>query len=135
MDESPSEIGARAEREVAYALERAGWTVYLPMFANHARIDLVACGGDEVVRVQCKTSRLKSGAICFRTCSNTRNVPKDYVGQIDAFGVYSPELERVFLVPIEGMPSRLCSLRLAPAVSGQVKGIRLADDYEVTRRR
>lgn len=38
---TPSQIGAAAEREVAYALESAGWTVFLPVFVAHSRVDLV----------------------------------------------------------------------------------------------
>ena len=92
MGESPSAIGARAEREIAYALERLGWHVYLPMFASHARIDLIAVGGRDVLRIQCKTSRIRKGVLLFRTCSNTGNIPKSYSGEIDCFGVYSPEI-------------------------------------------
>lgn len=131
MGLTPSEVGARAEREVAYALERSGWHVYLPMFAAHARIDLVAAREGELLGVQVKTARRLGDAIVFRTCSNTANVPRDYRGEVDAFGVYSPELDRAFLVPAADMPIRSCSLRLAPARSGQVKGTRLAADYEL----
>jgi hypothetical protein len=38
---TPSEVGARAEREVATALARAGHAVFVPFFALHSRIDLV----------------------------------------------------------------------------------------------
>lgn len=130
---SPSEIGSRAEREVACGLERAGWTVYLPVFATHARVDLIALRDRELLRVQVKTSRLVSGAVAFRVCSNTGNTPKDYRGDVDAFGVYSPELDRVFLVPIGDTPTRMCFLRLDPAGNGQVRGTRLAADFEVRR--
>ena len=135
MDDSPSEIGARAEREVAYALERAGWRVYLPFFAPHARVDLIAVAPGTVLRVQCKTSRLVRGALVFRTCSNTGNVPRTYAGEVDAFGVWSPEVERAYLVPIGDVGARTCSLRVDPPASGQAKGVRWAADYEVRRRR
>jgi len=134
VDECPSIVGARAEREVAYALEKAGWHVYLPMFASHSRIDLIAARECEVVRVQVKTSRLRKGVVVFRPFSNTGNVPKGYVGEVDAFGVYSPELHRTFLVPLEHTSARNCSLRLAPPANGQRAGIRYAADYEVRRR-
>lgn len=130
---TPSEIGARAEREVAYALERAGWFVYLPVFAPHARVDLVAVSDEAILRVQVKTARSVAGSILFRTCSNTANVPKDYRGQVDAFGVYAPDLDRVYLVPIDATPTRVCTLRLGPTRSGQVKGTRLAADFELRR--
>ena len=107
-------------------LERCGWEVFVPHLASHSRIDMIAVLDDKVLRVQCKTSRVLRGAIAFRTCSNTGNVPRDYRGEVDAFGVYAPELHRTFLVPVAGTASRMCFLRLHPAASGQVKGTRLA---------
>ena len=132
MGESPSAIGARAEREIAYALERHGWHIYLPMFASHARVDLVAVGGRDVLRIQCKTSRLRNGVLIFRTCSNTGNVPRSYAGEIDFFGVYSAELEKAYLVPVDHVPADWCYLRVAPTGNNQTKGVRFATDYELT---
>lgn len=131
METTPSEVGARAEREVAYALEHAGWCVYLPHFAPHARVDLVAVRTGEVLRIQVKTGRVVRGALVFRACSNTGNAPKDYRGEVDAFGVHAPELARVFLVPIAETGIRYCSLRLEPAANGQIKGTRLAAEFEL----
>lgn len=134
MDQTaPSMVGARAEMAVSAALHRAGWDVFVPLFSAHSRIDLVIGRGPEVVRVQCKTSTISAGAVRFRVCSNTRNVPLDYVGQIDCFGVYSPHLDRVYLVPIEAVPSRVGSLRIEPTRNGQATGIRWAADYEIGR--
>ena len=92
---------------------------------------MIAMRADEVVRIQCKTSRLLRGVVNFGTCSNTGNVRKDYRSEIDAFGVYSPDLDRAFLVPVIDTPTRACSLRLGPTANGQVKGTRLAADYEL----
>ena len=39
----------------------------------------------------------------FCTCSNSRDVRKSYQGEADLFGVYSPELDQVFLVPVAKM--------------------------------
>ena len=85
-----------------------------------------------LLRVQVKTSRVLRGALAFRVCSNTGNVPRDYRGEIDAFGVYSPDLDRCFLVPVDDTATRQCFLRLEPSANGQVKGTRLAADYELT---
>jgi hypothetical protein len=128
---TPSEIGARAELEIAYALERGGWHVYLPQFAPHARVDLIAVRDGLLHRVQVKTGRVVGDALVFRVCSNTGNSPRDYRGEVDAFGVYAPSLERSFLVPISVTGRRTCSLRLEPARSGQVRGTRLAADFEL----
>jgi hypothetical protein len=133
---TPSQIGATAEREVAYALERAGWAVFLPMFAAHARVDLVAIGGSGLAtRIQVKTSRLVQGgtAIFFRTCSNTNNVRLSYDGEVDAFGLWCPPLQTAYLLPIEDAPAQGGHLRLVPPGNNQRNGVRYATDYEITR--
>ena len=129
MNSSPSVIGARAELAVAAALSEAGMAVYLPFFNAHSRVDLVYQDGAGLHRLQCKTSRIVKGVLCFSTCSNSKGERKDYQGDIDTFGVYSPDLEQVFLVPVDGLPRRSCSLRLSASANGQQKGLGWAKDY------
>ena len=62
MELSPSEVGARAERAVAFALAAAGKRVYLPLFAPHSRVDLVFDDDAGFHRVQVKTSRVKEAS-------------------------------------------------------------------------
>lgn len=131
MDANPSEVGAVAEREVAYALSRAGYDVYVPFFRPHSRVDLVAHRDGRVLRVQVKAARVQRGIVRFHTCSNTRNEPRAYQGEIDVFGVYAPQVDRCYLVPIDEAPDRGCHMRLAPPRNNQVKGIRWAADYEI----
>jgi hypothetical protein len=127
---TPSEVGAQAELAVATALTRAGCFVFVPFFSSHSRGDLIYLDDDGVPRrVQCKTSQLRHGCIMFRTCSNTKNIPKVYDGEIDLFGVYSPALERVYLVPIEDVPTRYAALRIEPTLNGQSDRVRWADQY------
>jgi hypothetical protein len=126
---TPSLVGARAELAVATGLLRAGYDVYTPFFSAHSRVDLVACRSSEVLRLQVKNGRVKSGAVQFRTCSNTGQVHVDYRGEVDAFGVYCPELGLVYLVPIDAVPLRDARLRLEPARNGQHRGVRWAEDY------
>jgi PD-(D/E)XK endonuclease len=55
-----------------------------------------------------------------------------YVGQLDAFGVYCPQLERAFLVPIDTLTSTNWGyLRVEPPLNGQVRTIRWARHYEL----
>lgn len=126
---TPTEIGARAEAAVASALVRAGKSVFLPIFGVNTRIDLVYAEDAALVRVQCKTSRVVGEGLIFRTCSNTKNLPRNYEGEVDAFGIYSPALNLVYLVPAIGLPSRMCSLRLEPARNGQQKRVWWARDF------
>ena len=129
VETTPSRIGARAEMEVAAALTRAGKRVYAPFFAPDSRVDLLYEDDAGFHRVQVKSAVVKGDVIVFRTSSNTKNIVRDYRGEIDLFGVYSPELHQVFLVPIDGMPRTFCQLRLNPSRNGQSKGVRWAWDY------
>jgi hypothetical protein len=129
VTEAPSVIGARAELAVASALWKAGMEVYLPFFSAHSRVDLVATSSSELLRVQCKTSRMIDGVVYFRPCSHTRNEHSDYRGQVDAFGVYSPQLDLVYLVPVAETPLQGCHLRLEPTRNNQSANVRWAADY------
>jgi len=128
---TPSGIGARAEAAVASALVRAGCDVYLPAFTVNGRVDLIYFDAGRVVRMQCKNARRVRDVLYFKTCSNTANVPRDYIGEIDEFGVYSPDTGLVYVVPAAGMPGRACSLRLSATLNGQAAGVRWARDYEL----
>src|SRR5215211_4513978 len=96
---TPIEVGARAEAAVASALVRVGKSVFLPVFGVNSRIDLVYEEGHDLMRVQCETSRVLGEVLVFRTCNNTKNMPRNYEGEIDLFGVYSPARNLVYLVP------------------------------------
>lgn len=131
MQGTPSEIGARTEAAVARALTFEGWDVCLPVFCAHSRVDLVALRGNETLRVQCKTAMLLKNVLYFRTCSNTKNIRRPYHGEVDVFGVYSPDMDKVYLVPLDGLGDAGCYLRLRPTANNQAKGIRYAADYEI----
>jgi len=51
------------------ALREAGFAVLVP-FGENTRYDLVIDDGERLARVQCKTGRLRSGAIVFKVCSS-----------------------------------------------------------------
>src|SRR5262249_34829683 len=54
----------------------------------------------------------------------------NYRGEGDYFGVYCPETDTVYLVPIEDVTTTaLCYLRVAPAKNIQEKKVRWAKDY------
>lgn len=131
LQASPSVVGARSEMAVASALMRVGMDVYVPFFAPHSRVDMVAARGAELLRVQCKSARVSGGSLFFSTCSNTGNLPLDYRDQVDVFGVFASALDLVYLVPVADAPVRGCSLRLEPARNNQQTGIRWAADYLV----
>ena len=123
----PVDVGLRTEAHITGELVRRGYSVLLPFGVNQ-RYDLVLDQGDRFVRVQCKTGRLRRGAVLWSPASvrcNTREILfRGYEGEIDLFLIYCPETDRIYAVPIEEANGRQGSLRVAPTRNGQQKGIR-----------
>jgi hypothetical protein len=117
----------------------AGYRILLP-FGENTRYDLVTDDGRQLRKVQCKTGRLRKGAVVFATCSHYAHHPnpkwtqRDYVGQIDDFAVFCPSLRAVYLVPINDLDATsYATLRVDPPANGQRKRIKFAAAYEVAR--
>src|SRR5579885_1990791 len=119
---SPSRKGEHSEAAILHALVASGRVVLIPWGASQ-RYDFAIDEGDgRMTRVQCKTGVYRRGAIYFRSCSADRRRPMGapYLGQVDAFAVYCPQLHRAYLVPIGDVPARqLAALRLEPPGNGQ----------------
>jgi PD-(D/E)XK endonuclease len=135
--EHPKAKGDRSTLAIMLALHDADYDVLLP-FGENSRYDLVIDDGANLKRVQCKTGRLRQGAIRFAARSsyahhpNPKMVVRDYLGQIDYFGVYCPETGGAYLIPVEDAQVRAAgSLRLAPPRNGQRRRIRYAADYQI----
>ena len=118
------------------ALQTIGYAVLVP-FGENTRYDLAIDDGASLPRVQCKTGRLRGGAICFSTTSisahHKRPVSKrSYHGEVDHFAVYCPETGGVYLIPLDDVPTRNeAALRVEAPRNGQRRRIRPALDYLV----
>jgi PD-(D/E)XK endonuclease len=66
--EHPKEIGDRSMLAAMLGLKAAGYTLVVP-FGENTRYDLVIDDGKALARVQCKTGRLRDGAIVFAVTS------------------------------------------------------------------
>jgi PD-(D/E)XK endonuclease len=135
--EHPKAIGDRTTLASMLALRMAGFSVLVP-FGENTRYDLVIDDGATLARVQCKTGRLRQGAVRFRPCSsyahhdNPRFRQRDYAGEIDFFAVHRPETGGVYLVPIEHVAAkRQAMLRVDPARNNQSRRIRPAAPYQI----
>ena len=53
---------------------------------------------------------------------------KTYTGKIDYYGVYSPELDKYYLIPIQEHTNSM-RLRIYPAKNSQVKSINIAEHF------
>jgi hypothetical protein len=129
------EKGNRAEGAVMAALIKAGKQVLLPIGENQ-RYDLVVEEAGKFIRIQCKAGRLNrdQSVIIFRACSihsHRGYGTKDYRGEADVFGVYVPDLNKVYLVPVEDVAKTCGNLRLVPSKNNQIKGTLLAEAYEL----
>jgi hypothetical protein len=128
--------GEVCRTQVIAALTLQGKTVLVPL-GDFQRYDLVIDDGGHFLRVQCKLGRLIKGAILFHPCSiDSRSkkggcVRKGYVGEVDLFGVYCPEVKKCYLVPVGEAPTKECSLRVDPPKNGQKHRIRWAVNYEI----
>lgn len=127
--------GDETELAVALALTRAGRKLLRPL-SSAARYDLLIDNEDgSYTRVQCKTGRLRNGCIRFNafSISGHNTTTKRYQGEVDAFGVYCPQIEETYLVPIEalGAAGTVGWLRVSPVRNGQKRGVRLADPYRL----
>jgi hypothetical protein len=137
--EHPKDVGDRSTLAVMLALREHGYGDYTP-FGENTRSDLIIEDGDWLARVQCKTGRLRNGAVSFKTCSSYAHHPhprmpaRDYIGQVDYFAVYCPDNGSVYLIPIEDLAARWQALlRVEPARNSQQKRVRVAANYEVGR--
>lgn len=134
------ELGAEGELVIASELLRSGYLVWRPQ--GNQRYDLVIEDAENRFwRIQCKTGWLgQNGEILrFHTVSHhyhyrggqyTQHYKRGYVGQVDYFAIYSPDLNKVYLIPISHCTAKEMSLRLTSATKNyQVKGVKYAADY------
>jgi hypothetical protein len=137
--EHPKSVGDRSTLAIMLGLQAAGFSVLLP-FGENTRYDLVIDDGKRLARVQCKTGRLRAGAVRFKACSSyqhhrsPRAPARHYLGEVDFFAVHCPETEGVYLIPIEHLNvKRQGGLRVEPPRNGQRRRVRNASNYEVSR--
>jgi PD-(D/E)XK endonuclease len=135
----PKDVGDKTTLAVMLALRMAGLKVLVP-FGENTRYDLVVDEGMRFARIQCKTGRLRRGAIQFNVCSTyghhqrPGNVRRGYDGEIDYFAVFCPDNDGVYLVPFGELQVRTqAALRVEPSRNRQTRNVRLAGDYEVGR--
>jgi hypothetical protein len=135
----PKDIGDVSTLAITLALRLRGYGIYVP-YGENTRCDLMLERDGFVDRVQCKTGRLRKGAVVFNVCSsyahhpNARIQRRAYHGEIDLFAIYCPETSGVYLVPIAHLPLvRQGRLRVDPPKNNQLDRIRFAADYEVGR--
>ena len=119
--------GDLSEVVIMADLMRRGHKVALP-YGEDWPFDLVVLRGDRFERVQCKTARLREGAVVFDCAASKRYTS----AEIDWMAAYEPTTHQIFYVPAgllgEGMHS--FSLRLDPLKNQRTTGIHFAHDFQ-----
>ena len=120
-------------------LVQLGYECLIPWGHDH-RYDIGIDDDGKLVRIQCKTARYIevreciefNTAITYARVGGKPHIRKGYQGEIDYFGVYSPNTEKVYLVPVDDVPiGSKGLLRLHATKNNQQKGVKWAQDYEI----
>jgi hypothetical protein len=126
--------GNAAEAAVLHGLIKRGWDVYVPFGSGHPFDLAVYISEVGFLRVQCKRGWELRGCVVFNAYSTDHgHGARSYHGLADLFGVYFPQAERVFLIPVEAVARTEGRLRIEPTRNNQRKRIRFAADYEIER--
>ena len=128
--------GNIAETAVVAAAVKLGVDVYRPV-GEGGRYDMIFEIDGKLVRVQCKWASRYANVLIVRCYSSRRTMGGRIVNrhyttdQVDAFAVYSADVERCYLLPPELWAGRRqIHLRLEPSHNNQKLGIHWARDYE-----
>lgn len=126
--------GNTAEAAVLGGFVQRGFHVLVPFGGGQPYDLLVDLEDRAFLRVQCKTARYYRGCVTFnaRTTDHGHG-RRPYHGVADAFGVYFPPTQSVYVVPVREASTFTIGLRLGPTRNNQRRGVRFADDYEIAR--
>ena len=125
--------GNAAEGAVLNAFVQRGYGVLVP-FGGGQPYDLVVELGSALLRVQCKRAWPSGGCLVFNSRGTDHgNGRRSYRGLADIFGVYFPQTDSVYLVPINEVAESKGWLRVEPARNNQKRGVRFASDFEIDR--
>jgi PD-(D/E)XK nuclease superfamily protein len=132
----PVDVGHRSEAMILAALVARGFQVWLPWSTNH-RYDFLLEVDACYLKIQCKTGRLRNGAVEFNAHSIRSNMKqvfrRSYVGEIDYFATYCPDTDGVYMVRCEAATPGQVTLRIEPTANGQHSGVRWAAQHELAR--
>jgi len=127
--------GDIGQMAVATDLLKRGYKIALPYGENWSYDLILDRGQGKLERVQIKFTESKNDVVMVRcrSISTTKgkvNKIKTYsTDTIDWMAVYDKTTDRCYYLSADELGPGEIPLRLAPAKSGQIKGIRMAEDY------
>lgn len=130
--------GEITECMILARLVQLGYECLIP-WGHDYRYDIAIDDDGKLIRIQCKTARYteRRGCIEFNTAityarvGGKPHIRKGYKGEADYFGVYSPDLGKIYLIHVEETPNGIATLRVYATKNNQQKGVRWAKDYEL----
>jgi prevent-host-death family protein len=132
----PNRIGNVAELTIAAEAAKFGFGVYQPL-TEHGRSDLVLEIGGRLLRVQCKTAKLRDGVVVINLATSRRTANgyarTNYTSsEVDAIAAYCDPLRECFLIPIAVVDGQhAVRLRVSPARNGQRAALKWAEHYRL----
>lgn len=129
--------GDISESAIVTKFLQLGYVVLTP-YGRNQRYDLVVEDAeDQLWRIQCKTAWIDEDGTVLKFDAGNHNVTgknrqtRHYRGQCDYFAVYSAELNKVYLVPVDEVGDTRAHLRLTLPKNRNQHGYRMAKDYEL----
>lgn len=130
-------IGDISEAAIITRFLQLGYVVLTP-YGGNQRYDLVIEDADgQFWRIQCKSAWIDERSTVLKFDTANHNVTgknrqmRHYRGQCDYFALYSAELDKVYLVPVNEVGATRAHLRLIPPKNKNQYGYRMASDYEL----
>ena len=133
------QVGNIGEAAILSKLIEYGVSVYIP-FGDNEKADLVADFNGKLVRIQVKTSiATGDSSYSFSTQSCTsQHFSMGYSSahiysenEVDYFCFYNIERKKCLIVPFHECPDRRIAFRYEQTLNGQVKGVRMEEDYSL----
>src|SRR5947199_7491045 len=132
-----NEKGQISESAIITRFLQHGYVVLMP-YGGSQRYDLVIEDADgQFWRIQCKSAWIDEDGTVLKFDTANHNVTgkkrdwRHYRGQCDYFALYSAELNKVYLIPVDEVGTANAELRLLPTKNNQEKNVRWARDYEL----
>lgn len=130
-------IGEISETAIILRFLQLGYIVLTP-YGGNQRYDLVIEDHKEKLwRIQSKSAWIDKDGTVLKFDTANHNVTgknrqlRHYRGQCDYFALYSAELNKVYLIPVDEVGTTKAHLRLTPPKNKNQYGYRMASDYEL----
>ena len=132
-----NEKGQISESAIITRFLQHGYVVLMP-YGGSQRYDLVIEDVDgQFWRIQCKSAWIDEDGTVLKFDTANHNVTgkkrdwRHYRGQCDYFALYSAELNKVYLIPVDEVGATRAHLRLIPPKNKNQYGYRMASNYEL----